>query len=205
MAALTDFHPFIAPYVDGAPTLVINRALVAALTEFCQKVEPWRVTHSAAAVLDANNQYDLSAALPAGTMVARVVSCKWGDVMLDPSESVSDFSTTAGTPIEFGMSDTAELGLNPPAITADDLVAVIAVKPMPTCTVVDDLLLHDWSEQVAHGALYRLMAQPEKKWSDPNTASFHKQEFESAMVQGARTIRNGRLNAGRRTRRREVY
>ncbi len=204
MVALSDFHPLVTPETPGAPTTAINKALLFALAEFCKKVEMWQVTHTAAAVLDAGNAYDLSATLPAGTTVANVMFCSWGGDELDTREDVEQFSDTPGAPAGFGMVGTAAIALDPPAQTAGDLKAVIALMPTPTCTLFDDALLNEWAEVIAHGAIGRLQAQPEKSWS-AQTAPFHLNAFQNGVSAARRRTRNGGLDPRKSVRARSFY
>lgn len=204
MAALADFHPYLLGDLESAPNAAINQALVQAIAEFCTKTEAWTVTYTGSDLLEPGNAYDLSSVLPANTSIANIVVCIWDDRELDPAEEVALFGTVPGQPLEFGRTAGAAISLNPPPQTAGTLTAKIAVRPQPGCAVVDDKLLDEWAEIIAHGTKYRVQSQPNKPWTS-KTANYHFAEFDRLTTQVRREIKNGRLDASRRTIKRSFY
>lgn len=205
MVTLEAFHPYIQAEVPGAPSQLINSALRTALMELCQRTEIWRVRYSGSTAVSGSNSYDLGVALPSQTQVVRVIHARWDGIALEPGDDTQGFATEAGTPAAFGMTGARTLALNPPATTTATLALELAVKPKPTCTAVDNSLLDNWAEEVAHGTLARLLLQKSMPWADPELGSYHRQQFESALARIGRVAKNGGLNASRATRKTSFF
>lgn len=74
-----------------------------------------------------------------------------------------------------------------PAATEDAPVTVeflLAVAPGPESTEVDDFIWQRYSDGLKHGALYRVLEEPGRPWSNPSSAAYHKTEYERAVRAG---------------------
>jgi hypothetical protein len=75
---------------------------------------------------------------------------------------------------------------------------LVAIGPGPEATEVPSILWLNSSEALEHGALYRLMEQPGRPWSNAPLAGYHQAKFLAAMkAKAASSASNRRVIATR--------
>lgn len=57
----------------------------------------------------------------------------------------------------------------------------VVLVPQRQSTSIPDHISEEWYEAIVHGALYRLMIDSGKPYSNPDKALFHKQQFDLAV------------------------
>lgn len=166
---LTDFLPYVLPKTKGCPEPVALLETRLAIIELCAKALIWREYQSAVTTVLGQTGYDYAPA--SGQQVSRLLSAKLNgsdiEVVLADIGKLYD-GVGRVTPYVYGTFSGFELR---PAQEADlPVVTYAAVAPSLSADDVPDAFGR-YVEQIAHGALSRIMAVKDKAYSDPNGAS----------------------------------
>ena len=196
MAAVTDLVPDIRSDIPEIPSFVASRQILRSVRELAERARVWRVDVSLSTIADTPT-IALLALLPANTQLVDVISIKntGGGAPLVPSTqawldtNISDWRNESNDDSKYYMlesDNTIRLAPTPASTTADLYFARLAVKPLLTATVVDDVVFNKYDELIIHGALGRLYALPRKPWTDFNLAQYHQAQFMTG-IPSART------------------
>lgn len=210
--ALTAFLSEVMPSVPGCPHPVAINAVRSAARELCEKAPIWKNTPTAINVVAGTMEYAFAPAT--GTLVAGVVFAAYnGNEIFPKTEQQLDAidpawrTTSSGDPKYYTQLSQRQIALVPkPGTTlSGGLVLRVSLKPSPTATTVDDSVYEEWREEIAAGALARLMMMPNKPWTNQDEAVFQaglfmngirkaqKRAEDSYMPRAHRTISYGGL------------
>jgi hypothetical protein len=183
----------VLPDVPGVPEAAAILAIRNTAIDFCIKTRIWRETLAAVNVVAAQANYVCAPATP-NTSIVTVLYGWLSDQPLNGPMSDDDLdmrgfqwrTQTSDTPDSFTLPDPGTMRLIgiPTANIAAALVARVALKPTQTATDASDFLFNDWHEEIGHGAKARLMAIPNKEWSNPNAVLYHVNQYKSALTRG---------------------
>jgi hypothetical protein len=205
MATIDDFMPEVSPEVNGCPEPSIIIAIRNSLIEFCEKSLYWAVNLDQINVVAGKHTYDLvspeSDSFIAGILVAShevvplvpttedLLDLEWPSY-INKYKNVLRYglgdpwrATTSEKPALFFSPTHREIRLVgiPTADLAGGLTIKAGLKPSRDSEEVGDIVYEDYSEQIAWGALYRLMMQPNKKWSNKKSAIDYKALFDQSV------------------------
>jgi hypothetical protein len=184
MATLQDFYPWVMLDCPNVPNPVMDDAIVKGAREFC------KLTHaldSDVVITTVIAQSDYTLTLPTDTEIITVKKVQESPtVRLTPAslEYVESQSAASGKPTFYAVVETNPLSLRLYA-TPDNVytyTAKFALMPIPTAAELDDKLLDWYSEGVTAYAKYWLMVQPNKPWSNPDTAAFAYRQFDARVA-----------------------
>ena len=183
----------VLPDVPGCPEAAAIIAIRNTVIDFCTKTRLWRETLAAVNVVATQSSYVMAPATP-NTSIVTVLYGLLSDTPLNGPLSDDDLDVrglqwqdqTADTPDSFTLPnpDTVRLIGIPTVNIASALVARVALKPTQTANDAADFLFNDWHEGISHGAKSRLMAVPDKEWSNPAAALYHVGRYKSALTNG---------------------
>jgi hypothetical protein len=192
---LLDMLKGVMGKVPGCPEGEAAAQMLNACMEFCERTywltEPVTITTSATP----------GATVSLDAQVLDIIEAKVGDDDLfityvnDPR---IDQLAPGKYALTFADPSYPLITPTPPVGTVVSLLIVSA--PGPSAEGVADVLWLRHSEALTHGALARLLAEPKKAWSDPQTASYHHGRFEAAMQRAASDASRNRKTTGRRLR-----
>ena len=205
MAALTALVPDVRAEIPNIPSFVAERQLLRAARVFCQETRAWRVDFLLSVTANTPT-ISLAAQLPTGTELIDIISIKniSGAKPLQPKTyswldtNLSDWRTQTDAQAVYYLLDgnnTLRLVPTPATTTANMYDIRVAVKPLRTATVLDDLLVNRFDEELIHGALAYLYVIPKKEWSDPGMAAFHEARFLESFA-GARAAAADEFQVG---------
>lgn len=193
MVSLSMFTPFIAFRVLGCPDPAIERCVLDACIEFCERSTTLRVTLDPVTINADDSQIQLDDT--ATTRIVRVVRA-WidGTEILPTSEqdadhplgyvdSVSGVSAYTGRPRTFVDDGPGLIRLWPRPDKQYQLTARCVVKPSRSATQVDSQLFDDHADAVVDGALARLFEVP-GPWFDARMSKMHRDRFDEACNNG---------------------
>lgn len=222
MVSTRQFGPYIRPHAPGVSLLTAEYMARMAAIEFCERTRCWRETFG----LSVTQQYFELPMFDFATTVD-VSSVIWnGERRLEPvamEDLPPDWATmTPGTPETFTTSApgvfivlpfepgvfSASVYLKPRSgqdftITAADVpgAEIDTTQPLQDYyNQVPNFLLIEHAEAIASGALARILAMPQQKWSDPGLAAYHRQQFDMACNKHFSLNMRGQQRAPRRTR-----
>lgn len=193
---LTDFLPYVRPFIAGCPDPVIEFNLRLAAIEFCERTRCWRYITSA--TLTEETRF-LSA--PAYSTVHEVEQATWEGRILTPiafteaEHSAMTGITKESNPAYITQTEPGRLTILPFAEGTVRISAFLkpqhgsqyGLDPMnplhDPLNVVPQFMLTQHAEAIAYGALTRLYAIPGEPWSDPNMAGAYRSMFEQRIGQ----------------------
>lgn len=180
--------PQILPWAKAVPEQMAIDSARLAIIEFCRRTHVWRDTIEMSVITD-KSLYEPQVGCAA--QVVGVVGVSISGREIDPiTEQELDnhsqrWRSDSGTPIRWLMDSptTIRLYKTPDTTIANGMEVRAAVVPKRTDTEVDDFLINLYSEELADGALARLLAMPDKPWSNGKRAAVHRADFEVAIDQ----------------------
>lgn len=180
-----DFYDLAAPDVPGCPDAMLNAALRQAAIDFCEQSLAWSYDHPAISVVAATSAYPFVP--PAQAIVHAITYAKFIDTEIEVEISednlrIWNWRAQAGTP-QYALANPTSVRLVPTPDLPGTLTLIVALKPSPTATGVDDAMFNEYREAIIHGAKARLMLSPKKPYTDAQLAQYHQQQF---------TIKTGR-------------
>ncbi len=196
MTAISDFVPDVRVEIPEIPSFVAERQLLRATREFVEETRSWRVNIQVSTTVDIAT-VNLVGFLPANTELVDIISAHNINGGAPPiprtyawlDKNVSDWRTNSALDAKWYMLDgntTIRFVPTPSATVVDQYDVRIAVKPLLTATIIDDVVANKYNELIIHGALAKLYLIPRKPWTDANLAVFHQNMFQAGMP-GART------------------
>lgn len=162
MVDLADFYPLIRIDVPDAPELLIKQHLQNTLIEFCR--ESMILHQDMAPITAVAGQRSYVADHPDDHKIFIMTGVRLDGVPVRPLFSGPNDFTLLTDP-NAGQVITGKLGL----------------YPSRSAAAVNDLLYEEYYEPIAAGVLSRLMAQPNKAWSNPGAVAYQRQVFENGM------------------------
>jgi hypothetical protein len=186
----TSFLPEVLPLVPGCADIVALNAVRNAVIEFCTGSNYWQETQDAVTLSPSAFPLDIEA--PSGAVPVTVLSLSVDGVPISPV-SIEDLDATVsgwrdntsdGTTGFYQLSP-YQLALYPERETACEVVLRVSYAPSRTATVVEEYVFQKYLEELASGALARLLAQPGQAWSNPSLAEFHRGKFLRGVTQAA--------------------
>lgn len=190
MAALSDFHRFVLPFINGAPLPAIEDAILDAAIEYCRRTRLLRVLLDPISLVPGEAELELDppdgdsqitdvtgAWLPGRQLdpatrpeLDALFPRGWAGLTVDTVDDVARYYCRAPGTIQLvpGVSVRMQRAL----------VLEVAYAPTRTATTVPDLLLDRYAEKLQAGALARLH-QHAAPYADPSRAVTYVQLFDS--------------------------
>lgn len=160
------------------------------------------------------DQQDYNLTIPAESVLARVMKVFYGDTELAPNTvesvnsgvvvrgNVGDATQRKDTPVVYFQRTPTVATISVYPLPATALTLGLGVRaafaPTRTAANVDDSLLNYWAEEIAAGALYRLMSTPGQAFSDLSMAAFQKNKFDVGCRSASIQSRTGLIAAASR-------
>lgn len=201
MAALGLFLPYVLPAVPGCPDEAARLEVRRACVQFCRETRVWQAWLSPVAVTAGQGAYTL--ALPSNAGLTMPEEVKFGDVRLEPLSRAGALeiygetwdSALSGQPRHYVMDGDNGIALVPTPIQDGTLNVLAVLEPTQSAGAVPDVLLVNYPESIAHGALARLLAVPGAAWSNPQLAGWHGQQFGIDIGGYSAVVAKGRTKA----------
>jgi len=184
MKLWADFHPLVLPSAPECPIPVADNALRLAARDFCVRTRAWRETEDLEAQGD-TNLFDID--IPTGTELVRFTSADVGGKdfsVFGLGLLPKDWAERDPRPGLYHVADAA-YRVFPMPIAGAAMVIEAAVMPGMTGTGVSDEVFRLYAENIASGALCRLMKLPRQPWTDLAMASYHEAAYERAIHSAA--------------------
>ena len=213
MASLDDFFPEVLTEVEGCPKVLVRNAIRNAAIRFCEMSRYIRQELTPINVVANTHTYTLTP--PVGSSIETIIRAnitgypalkfmsedtldlEWRDIF--SVANIEDWRVyTQDRPSFFNQptkSSIRLIGIPTTAITAG-LELKVALRPAYNATTVDDRLRDEWYEQIGHGAKARLLAMPDKNWTNTKMAAFYMSMFENEDIPAAkgRALRDNARN-----------
>lgn len=188
---MTDYTAFLArviPFARECPESVAVGAIRDAAIEFCEKSHWLHYRHDPITLIAGIAEYELD--VPDEHDPAAIIDLWYGSRRLTPtthdtlvSTYGGDYGSRRGPPDAYLSVDHSEITFVPVPETTEvsAITGIIAVKPTRDSLSCDDSIFREWSEAVAHGALWRLKEMDGMAWSDASKAIGHRAHFTAGI------------------------
>ncbi len=202
MAQLSDFAPYVLPYVVGCPEPLMEQHVRDTCIDFCSRTSIIQLALDPIDALQGQIECDLDT--PNGTITHLILEAWYEGRPLGQFKS-GDTSSTAeafnllfagadvygGTPksVQLTPTNTFMFDVAPFADSIAGVTMKVALKPTRTTTTVDDLLFNDYADTIGQGTVSRLMRLPGQTFSSRDWTAYE------SMYQVART--NARIRASK--------
>lgn len=160
------------PELDGCTRATISETAALVLADFCETTQCYREEiklHSDGST----TQFDLVSPQDESIIVG-IFSVKIGDKELLPG----DYDSHGPGTIVFN---------EPPK---EEIIIMVILKTTYNAMAAPSSILNRWADTISKGVKFRLMAQMQKPWSNPQMASYYRQEFDSDSLRVSTDIRN---------------
>lgn len=177
------FYGHVRPKVKGCPELKIDQALREAAIEFCQRTHVWQATLDPVKSKAKVGTYDLD--VPSDARLVKLLAVQVGTEgygVVTPAVGRATQRRQLGDRLAWVSSTRAELLLNPaPSAAGLNIVCDAVLMPRDDATGIDDDIGAQHKNDIALGALRRLLEMRQVDWSDPTQASEKLGEFETRV------------------------
>lgn len=169
MASLDDFFPGVRQNISGPLEIMMRSSVLKAARTFCRES------------LFVRQELALS-----GVTVGQVVTLTQPDDLVKSVERLQVFDLSEQLTRSECEPRVLTAGIDFTVQSANQLTFVnaysktkifFAVEPKPDATEVPDVLLDDYSDVIAYGALADLYLMPKKPWSDPQMSQYFRKLF----------------------------
>jgi hypothetical protein len=197
---LSAWRPYVVPQLPGVTEVEFRFALRRAAREFCRRAWVW---HGPQEVMDlVAGQALYSPTLPvdgAGNPVgelARVLEAKGQDFMEPCTFEQAQYldQTQAGEPpLFYAVVDSQQVRVvpQPTASVPMGLTLWCAFKPNGTTETLPEILLDEYAEGLAQGALWYLQAAEGRPYTDAKAADQHRAAFYGYIGQASVEVARG--------------
>lgn len=185
------FYPLIIPDVPGCPDPMVNLALVSAAREFCQRSGAWLEWADTFDATGGTQRFDFDLPSQTELVAAKRATVDGNDVSvlgrasLPPGWDQTGFTFDKRALIHI---DFTEFVLYPVPSSGTKVSILMALKPDQTALGVSDAVFTGHSEVIAKGALKRLLSQPNKPYTDLNSAAIANSQFETGVHLAANAV-----------------
>lgn len=187
---LSAFLTEVSHLIPGCPDPTAISAVRNAAIEFCTATNQWQETQDEVAVTSTDFPYDLVGI--AGAKVTRVLSVSVDGRNVTPismdeldAREYSWRTRTSAVPSRFYHPNPDQISLFPLPSQSVDLIMRVAYAPTRTAATIDGFLHDNYLEEIAAGALSRLLSVPERPWSNAVLGEYYNNIFERAIALAA--------------------
>lgn len=200
--AEVNYDTFLNEVLPFAPNCSEPQAVNAirnACVEFCQRTNFLQDDMDPITVQAGVGTYDID--VTTDYVLGTIMSLYW-DTMLLPRKSQAEIEKTYGldwqsvstsTPVCFTQfnPDQFTVCFTPSEILTNGFTGRISRIPARASTTVDETLLERYSEEIAAGALARILRTPNEPYSSPQAAMAYLSKFNTAVQEAASYVRGG--------------
>lgn len=169
----------------GCPLPVLESAAREAMIELCQRAKVWRAIAPPVALAASQRDYTIAAPVAHGEVcdVLSAVSTVGGittDLLLYDAQTLLwkyPLSGDEGAPVAMSTGAGAAVSLGPTPDAVGTLDTYVALRPTETATLFDADLYAEFREALFHGTLYRVLAMPQRSWTDAGAAAQHERKW----------------------------
>ena len=181
----------VGPMMLDCPIPIASQGILWAAIEFCERTRCWWIDQTK--IVNSGRQHVPLSPMEDG-LIMDVDNVTWdGGLLSAVTRQDADqilVKEPTGTPYAYYRPNPETLSLSPAAASQGALSVTMYLAPLRTATTLPRFLYDLYWDAIEPGALWRLMKVPNRPWSDPNQATFHKQEFERLI--GSYSARAGK-------------
>lgn len=177
---VADFRKYIQTEVIGCPIPTVDQAVLLAAYEFCDVSGAWNELQDEVLTKVGVSQYDID--YPTQSIPLRIRDL-WINGNRVTSEQMRNLPSIAlGTPVSFNSAN--EFGvvtLSPAPAYEYRMQMRVVFAPARNATQLPDALMTRYMEAISAGAKSRLMLMPKVEWSNPQLATYYRNQFDAGV------------------------
>ena len=187
--AFTAWLPEVLPNVPSCPEVLAVNAIRNACIEFCNATTWWQGDYGTTAITAAQLPFSFTVADSAAVaqiLVATLDGLPLAIADIDELDSkVLGWRTATGQPRAYFQPTPGVVDFYPRPDGTDsyDIFMRVSYTPLRSATTVDSTVYEAYLEEIAAGALARLLAMPSAPWANEKAAAMYDNVFKSAKVQ----------------------
>lgn len=197
MRDLDELIPDVSVLAPKAPEPTIMRAIVAAAQEFCERTSIWKCMQTTGI----SPPDCIGICSVQGSVIIRIDFAEFGGYELEPKTLewldenergwASKTEVSSARYITQLNSQSVKLY---PLVPAGPLSLRLILKPAKNADMLPDVLIDDYSEDIAAGAAGRVLTLP-GDWANPQLGAFHLGKFAERMDTLSVAAAKGKQNA----------
>lgn len=212
MKTIDLFFPLVVPYVPGCSDPMALQAIRHALIDFCQSSDLVQRIYSYD-VVAGQDAYVVD--VPDHMNMNRVLNIGWQGRWLSPippdavpsdvvllGQPVGLANPRAGDPEAYFQQSPSETTFRLYPIPDTDLAKGLTVKasysPSQTALSMEDHLFDNWAEEIAAGAIARLLAMPGQQFTNVHAATVYRSQFRDGISDARRLKEQGYTQGSQR-------
>lgn len=190
MKPWSTWFPDVLPHTPSCPGIMAGNEIAAAARQFFRDSRAWKATLDPIS-LDAGEPNVQVFPDESATAIVRIESVALGSAALtvltlpEAMRSHSaDWATQTGVPVSITMMTPATLRVIPyPASAVTDLLSLtVTLRPSDSAVGLPDELYAAFRDAIANGARGKLLAMPDKPWTNLQLGTMYLNNFEQAIA-----------------------
>lgn len=204
--AFADIVPDISAYLQGCPSLVVERTARKIATDFCQRAKAWTADMTPITLVPGTHDYNLVSPLayaePTDVVDAYIVkvdgtkvSLRWAPFGYVRSAYPAWPQEDSGQPAYLTATSVGQILLAPVPDEAATLYVRAAVRPTADAVVWEQWLYDEFKRVIFHGVLHELLLMPARPWTDEKAGMYHGKQW-TFLLNAGRDRANRGYNVG---------
>jgi hypothetical protein len=188
---LSEFYPYVLPYVMGCPLPTVDHHVRLAAMEFCKRTSCWQKTLDAVSCNGTDNLIEMDQ--EAGQQIIKVKAVAVGGINWPLVDSIDGLDLVrSGSQQSFCFTqDNKMLQIHPLQVAGIAVQVDAVLSPSRTATTIDDVIGNDYVQDMAHGAVASIQRIPAQDFTDPNSAIAEQQQFNNRISTIAAKVSRG--------------
>lgn len=197
MREIAELMPLVVPFAPSCPEPTAVHWLRWAAAEFCKATRVWREERR----FDVIGGLDEQFCMPEYAAIHEIEHA-WFNGSLLRAIGYGSTVPTAQDALPHFLTQTAPdtLRLAPGALDRGELLIHVFLKPSTTAEDLPDFLVDHYSQEIADGALSRILLLPNQPFSSPDMGMAYAQAFQMAKDKNFNANMRGQQRAPVRTR-----
>ena len=204
--AFADMVPDISAYLQGCPSLVIERTIRKIATDFCQRAKPWVLDMVPVTLSPGVFEYAVTSpasyAEPTDIVEAFIIKpdgskieLEWQSYAAIRRAYPSWPEAAEGDPQYIAATEVGKVLLAPVPDAVGDLYMRAAVRPTADALVWEQWLYDEFKRVIFHGVLHELLNMPNRPWTDMKASLLHGKQW-TFLLNAGRDRANRGYNVG---------
>jgi hypothetical protein len=188
----SEFYPLVVRHAERVPYPIAIESVIEAAREFFRVSLAWRSVRKMALATTVSGQEVYDVDIPAGVELHRLIAVWYGDKEIGvelPDEVDDSYPDETDSDWVAGVESPDEMRLTPtPNASGIELKGTAAYIPTTISSGLPELLFRRWKNAIAHGAVARLVSQPQKAYSNPAAYTYHEREFQRGIDEASNSV-----------------
>lgn len=190
---LSEFYPYVLPYVIGCPLPVVDHHARLATIEFCRRTSCWQKTMDPINSNGVDHLIELDQ--DTGLQIVKVKAVTVDGInwpLVDSSAGLALLRSGSQQSFCF-TQDNKILHIHPLQVAGIAVQVDAVLAPSRTATTIDDVIGNDYLQDMAHGAVASIQRIPAQEFTDINSAVAEQQQFNNRIGTVAAKVSRGFL------------